>query len=512
MNKFIEAIADEANFTSNMKFTENGAVALSSTGNSLLDFYATSGALRQQNETEIINLFKKAYEENPLAAMKALFFTRDIRGGRGERRTFRVILKWLANKAPLNVIINFDEIMELGRADDFYVLVGTKAEFYMWQYLKMQFAKDLQNAKSGKPCSLLAKWLKSNNTSSKESRLLADKTAKAFGLTPREYRKSLAYLRKHLKVVETKMSANEWTSIEYSQVPAIAMNRYRKAFERHDVEGFNKFVKRVESGEEEIKASTLYPYDLTYDYLYNRGHNPFYYNSVKEDPIIEAQWKALPNYVEGEHNVLVMADVSGSMEGKPMATSIGLAIYFAERNHGAFKNYYMAFSSNPTFIKVNPSDSLIKKVDSVLATEIGYSTNLEGAFRKILNTALMNKVPQEDMPKALVVISDMEIDPFFHKDTSKYGYYRNYNLDFVSEMVKRFHAAGYEMPKLVLWNVDARANTFHADATNPYVTFASGSGVAEFKSVLDGINLSAFEAMMETLNQERYKNIKVVVE
>lgn len=508
MNKFIEAIADEANFTSNMKFTENGAVALSSTGNSLLDFYATSGALRQRNEAEIIDLFKKAYEENPLAAIKALFFTRDIRGGRGERRTFRVILKWLANKAPLNVIINFDEIMELGRADDFYVLVGTKAEFYMWQYLKMQFTKDLQNAKSGKPCSLLAKWLKSNNTSSKESRLLADKTAKAFGLTPREYRKSLAYLRKHLKVVETKMSANEWTSIEYSQVPAIAMNRYHEAFKRHNVEGFNKFIERVESGEEEIKASTLYPYDLTYDYLYNRGYNPYYFNPIKEDSIIEAQWKALPNYVEGKHNVLVMADVSGSMAGKPMATSIGLAIYFAERNHGAFKNYYMTFSSDPTFIKINPNDSLAKKVLCTATSNIGYSTNLEGAFMKILDTALINKVPQEDMPKALVVISDMEIDPFFHR----YDHYRNYNLDFVSEMVKRFHAAGYEMPKLVLWNVEARANTFHADATNPYVTFASGSGVAEFKSVLDGINLSAFEAMMNTLNQERYKNIKVVVE
>lgn len=508
MNKFIEAIADEANFTSNMKFTENGAVALSSTGNSLLDFYATSGALRQRNEVVIIDLFKKAYEENPLAAMKALFFTRDIRGGRGERRTFRIILKWLANKAPLNVIINFDEIMELGRADDFYVLVGTKAEFYMWQYLKMQFAKDLQNAKSGKPCSLLTKWLKSNNTSSKESRLLADKTVKAFGLTPREYRKSLAYLRKHLKVVETKMSANEWTSIEYSQVPAIAMNRYRKAFELHDTEGFNKFI---ESGEE-IKASTLYPYDLTYDYLYKHGNDPFYYNSIKEDPIIEAQWKALPNYVEGEHNVLVMADVSGSMEGKPMATSIGLAIYFAERNHGAFKNYYMTFSSDPTFIKINPNDSLAKKVLCAATSDIGYSTNLEGAFMKILDTALMNKVPQEDMPKALVVISDMEIDPFFCKNALRYDHYRNYNLVFVSEMVKRFHAAGYEMPKLVLWNVEARANTFHADATNPYVTFASGSGVAEFKSVLDGINLSAFEAMMKTLNQERYKNIKVVIE
>ena len=222
-----------------------------------------------------------------------------------------------------------------------------------------------------------------------------------------------------------------------------------------------------------------------------------WFADVKEDPVIEAQWKALPNYIEGENNVLVMADVSGSMYGRPIATSVGLAIYFAERNKGAFKNTYMTFTDRPHYIQIQPGQTLAKKVEAVMSTDIGYNTNLERAFMQVLDTAVMNHVPQEDMPKAMVVISDMEIDRYF----------RGQGLDFVSEMVRRFRAAGYQMPRLVLWNVHARSNTFHANSTNPYVTFASGQGVAEFKNVLAGISLDAYAAMMKALDDERYASV-----
>ena len=231
----------------------------------------------------------------------------------------------------------------------------------------------------------------------------------------------------------------------------------------------------------------MYPYDLVEKIM----------QSFKEDPVIEAQWKALPNYIEGENNVLVMADVSGSMYGRPIATSIGLAIYFAERNKGAFKNTYMTFTNRPHYIQIQPGQTLAEKVKAVMLTDVGYSTDLERAFMQVLDTAVMNRVPQEDMPKAIVVISDMEIDRYF----------RGRGLDFVSEMVRRFRAAGYRMPRLVLWNVEARSNTFHANSTNPYVTFASGQGVAEFKNVLAGISLDAYAAMMKVLDDERYASV-----
>ena len=494
MNEFVNAISNEASLNGSAKLTENGAVARSTTGDCLLDFYALSGAMRSRSEKDILDLFKKAWNENPLYALKTVFMTRDIRGGRGERRTARIILKYLATVAPKTVIKNFDNIMEMGRADDFYEFVGTPIEKDMWKYLSKQIVRDLKNMRAGKPISLTAKWLKSINTSSKESRALGRKTARALGLTEREYRKTLSRLRNYLKVVEVKMSAGEWNDIDYAAVPAIAMNRYRKAFKRHNPSAFDTYIEKVEKGEEKINASTLYPYDLVEKLMQNNTH---WTAKIEEDPVVEAQWKALPNYIEGENNVLVMADVSGSMFGRPMATSIGLAIYFAERNKGAFKNTYMTFTNSPHYIQIQPGQTLSEKVNAVMRTDVGFNTNLERAFMQVLDTAVTNHVPQEDMPKAMVVISDMEIDPYF----------RGRGLDFVSEMARRFRAAGYQMPRLVLWNAEARSNTFHASSTNPYVTFASGQGVAEFKNVLAGISLDAYAAMMEALNDERYASV-----
>ena len=186
MNKFVNAISNEASLNGSMKLTENGAVARSTTGDCLLDFYAVSGALRTRSEADILSLFKKAWNENSLYALKTVFMTRDIRGGRGERRTARIILKYLADVAPQTVIKNFDNIMEMGRADDFYEFVGTSVESAMWQYLRNQIVEDLKNMRAEKPISLTSKWLKSINTSSKESRALGRKTARALGLTERE--------------------------------------------------------------------------------------------------------------------------------------------------------------------------------------------------------------------------------------------------------------------------------------------------------------------------------------
>lgn len=494
MNKFTSAIKEEATLNGSIKRTENGAIARDTTGNALLDFYAEAGSLRSRSEAEIIELFEAAWRENPLYALKALFLTRDVRGGRGERRTARILLKWLANEAPETVIKNFDNLLEMGRGDDFYVFVDTKAEDAMWKFMSKQIAEDIQNLKAGKPISLLAKWLKSENASSQETRRLAVMTAKHFGLTRREYRKMLSKMRNYLNVVEQKMSANEWKSIDYSAVPSRAMKDYRKAFKRHDPESFDTFIEKVEKGEEKINASTLFPYDLVEQYL---GKRSGYYGHYPLDRVIEAQWKALPNYIKGENNVLVMADVSGSMSGRPMATSIGLALYFAERNKGAFEDLYMTFTTSPRYIHIKPGNTLADNIEYVERTGVGYSTNLEAAFNAVLTTCVNGKVPQEDVPKALVVVSDMEIDPFF----------RGHGLDFISEMARRFAAHGYRMPRVVLWNADARASTFHASYSNPWVTFASGQNASEFQRVLDGIELDPITAMMKALDAERYAKV-----
>ena len=492
MNKFVNAVSYEADFNGVKTKTENGADARFSTGSKVLDMYGTIGALRNRSEYEIVEKFKASWNEDALLTLKMAFYARNIRGGLGERATARICLRWVAQNYPETMVKNFENVVKFGRADDLYTFIDTPIEKDMWAFIKATLYKDIERMNEKKSISLMAKWLKSVNTSSKESRKLGAMTAYNLGLSEKEYRKLLAEMRRYIGVLEVAMSSGDWKQVEYSAVPSRAMAKYRKAFKRHDSERFEKFLSRVEKGEVKINADTLYPYDLVKKYL-----TSCWDSCSREDRVVEAQWKALPNYIDGENNVLVMADVSGSMycaDARPIASSIGLALYFAEHNQGDFHGLYMTFSRQPNFIKVQDGNTLCQNVKSVLNTGVGCDTNLEAAFDKILDTCIKNNISKEDMPKALVVVSDMQIN----------CYNSGYGLDFVTEMALRFHQKGYTMPKLILWNVEARRDTFLASKTNPYVQFASGSSTSTFKSILESIGMDAYEAMMKTLSNPLY--------
>ena len=326
--------------------------------------------------------------------------------------------------------------------------------------------------------------------SSQKTRILAKKARMALGLSSKEYRKVLTTLRKGLNIVESKMSANEWNKVIYSTVPSYAMLRYRNAFKMHDYERFQKYLDSVKAGRVKINSSTLYPYDLVHKY--NMGEY------LQEDSVVEEQWKALPNYIEGENNILIMADVSGSMYGRPLETSIGLATYFAQRNNGAYSGLYMTFTNKPHFISIGKNDSLRDAVVKVQNTDIGYSTNLEAAFKYILNFAISNRVAPHEMPSALVVISDMEID----------RYLSTHNFDFLQMMEKVFNSYGYNLPKIILWNVEARNDTFLTQDKN--VIKVSGQSTSAFKDLMDRLNgITDYEMMLRTLNDKMYDGVKV---
>lgn len=496
MNKLVNAVSAKAEFNGVKTYTQNGATARTTTGNPILDLFAILGSIREKDEDEIQKKYAVSWNFDPNLAIKLPFYCRNIRGGLGERKTAKVMLKWLAINHPEVMIKNLPNISKFGRYDDYFCLIDTPVENAMWDYLRAVIYKDIKDMEDGKPISLAAKWMKSINTSSEESVKIAKKTAIKFGLTPAEYRKMLSAMREYIDVVERKMSKNEWYKIDYSKLPAKAMLKYRKAFDKHSSDRLKEFLRKVESGEEEIKADTLYPYDLVGKYL--KG----YTSPRSEDSVVEAQWKALPNYISGENNVLVMADISGSMmccNGRPMQTSVGLAIYFAERNKGDFEGLYMTFSSRPSFLKVNKNLSLLKNVNAVKCNGMGYSTNLEAAFMLVLDTCVKNNVPQKDVPKAIVVVSDNEID----------CYKSGRDLDFVTEMMTRFRDAGYDMPKLIFWNVESHGNVYHANMKNPYVQFYSGQSVSTFKSVLSFIETDAVTAMINTLNDPMYDSVVI---
>ena len=490
--------ATTAKKSTETKLTENGAFAYNTAGNgALLDFFSLGGALRPRSEAAIENKFALAFNENPLYATKALFYIGDIRhGGLGERRTFKVCLRYLAKNYPHIVIKNLEHIAYFNRFDSLFCLVDTLAENKMWEFYKKQLWSDWENMNNNKPISLAAKWAPSENASSIETKRLARRAIERMELTPRGYRKILSTLRAYLKVTEVSMSAKKWEEIDYSTVPSRAMLTYNRSFFKHDYERFSNFINKVKIGEEKINASVLFPYDLVHQVM-----------SEVNNEVTEEQWKNLPNYVEGEKSFLIMADVSGSMSGRPMETSVGLATYFAERNQGPWKNLYMTFSSDPRFINLDNHSSFAEKVNYVMNEGVGYSTDLKAAFDKVLSHALKNNITQEEMPEAIIVISDNEIDCLYDNDNYYLGY-RRYNLDFVETVKREFAAHGYKMPKLILWNVEARNDTFLTQS--PEVLLVSGQSVSVFRQLMGNLNgITAYQLMMETLNNKVYECITV---
>lgn len=484
---FADAMRNEGKFTR----TENGAVALNTTSDARLDLFSTIGSLREADDTRVQSLFAEAYRQEPLFATKILFYARDIRGGLGERKTFRTLLRYAAEYHPEAIRPNLDLIGVFGRYDDLYVLIGTPLENDMWAAMKKQFEEDLKNLNEDKAISLLAKWIKTADASSSETRKLGILTAQKLDYPVYNFKRIVRSMRRKIKVVESLMSAGRWDEIQYSEVPSRAMMIYRKAFMRHDEERFNSFINKAVTGEAKINASTLFPYDIVEKYLYHG----------EKGKVLEAQWKALPNYVEEGSNVIVMADTSGSMTcsgGRPLATSIGLAIYFAERNKGAYENMFMVFSDTPKIMTLK-GDTIAQEIDSI--HRIGYQSNntdLKAAFDLVLDIAKKNQIPQEEMPKAIVVISDMEIDRCGNREWS-----------FYDKMAAKFAKHGYVIPNIIFWNVNSRHDIFHADKDRKGVQLASGQSVTVFKQILQNLGYNPVEAMENTINSERYDCITI---
>ena len=491
------------------KLTENGAFAYDSTAQgALLDLFSQIGALRPRSDQDIRQKFAAAFKEDKLLATKMMFYAGDIReGGLGERRTFRICLRWMAENHPDIVMKNLELIPHFNRFDSLFELVGTKCESAMWEMVAKTLTEDVRAMKSSTttkhvPVSLLAKWMPSENTSSEKTRAMAAKAIRALKLTPRKYRKMLSALRKHIGITERLMSAGEWGKIDYAKVPSYAMHNYGSAFAKHDHERFDAYLKSVSKGETKINAGVLYPYDLVEKYMipgygYSGRSYGDCYLQTQENAVVEAQWKALPNYINEGLNIVAMADVSGSMRGRPMASSIALAIYLAQHNVGAYRNQYMSFTNEPHFINLREGCSLLEAVQKTASAGVGYSTNLMKGMQEILRVAIANRVPKSEMPKALLVLSDMEIDSYFRP---------NARFDFMDTLEAKFRAAGYECPRLVLWNINARNDTLLSNRED--VVLVSGQSASTFKNLVRALNgMTAYEYMVSILNGKAYEKI-----
>lgn len=480
----------------NVAFTENGALSLRTTESAVLDFFAAGGAFRNQEESVINSAFAKAFAEDKLLATKVAFYIRDVRGGQGQRKAFRSILKYLATAAPQVVKKNLALISKYGRWDDLLVLLDTSVEADVVKLISSQLKADISSAKQDLDISLLAKWLPSQNTSSKETRTQANKLMLLLGLTARQYRKTVVSLRARANIVERAMCSKEWTGIDYQKVPSRASMIYREAFSKHDPAGYSTWKAKAFRGEAKVNAGTLYPYDIASKVLQGESNET-----------LELLWRNLPNLFTGNiHKGLVVCDVSGSMTSpnltnssvRPLDVAISLAVYFAERCEGPFKDHFITFSGSPELQKLQGA-TLYDRMHNLSQAAWSMNTNIQAVFDLILGRALAARLKQEDLPDAIYIVSDLQFDSCGYSQTS------------FDAIKAKFARVGYKAPLLVFWQVRSSSGKV-ALKNEKGVVMVSGFSQNALASILkleQPAEVTPYDLMLSTVNTERYEPITV---
>ncbi|AZS12208.1 RNA-binding protein [Mycobacterium phage CicholasNage] len=470
MTTFLDSLKGTLNATR----TENGDKAYKSSTDPVVDYFGLAGAMRDRAE-DTANLFEAAFRAEPEAALRTLFYLRDVRGGQGERDVFRAGLRHLWTLTPYVAGKMLKHVPVYGRWDDLFVF-GDEVPADVAEIIRNQWTADVAAYERGDKVSLLAKWLPSDK--SKKNPRLAINVRKALGLSQREYRHTLSALRGRIGLLEHDMTEGTYEHVDYSTLPAQAHRKHVAAFRRHDGERYQAFLDAVDRGEKKVNTSTLYPYEL--------------YDLCQRDPkAADTLWNNLPDYTRPGQDAIVLADVSGSMWGRPISVSVSLALYFAERNTGPYNGYFMTFSSVPELVQVR-GKTLADKLDSIQhSTTWCGSTNLAAAFKAILAAGKKSGV----VPATLYIVSDMQFDRALnHADLS------------VFEVAKRqFQAAGLELPHVVFWNVNARHDQLPVLSHEGNVTLVSGLAATTFGMAVEG--KSPRELVDDVINSERYSQI-----
>lgn len=505
---FMSQLKNELN--DEKQLTENGAVGYRTTGKELLDLNFGVASLRKAPDIDIIDKFVHAYFEDKMAATKWLFYARDAREGLGERRLFRVVMEEFADQATDVVKELIKLVPEYGRWDDLWCLLDGKLADDVVALVRTQLTEDFENMSNGKSISLLAKWMPSANASSEQTKKYAKILCKKFGETPRNYRKFLSQMRGYIDVVERKMSAKQWVDINYEAVPSRANLIYNSAFLRNDEDRRRAYLAALEKGEAKINASVLFPHDIVHKYGY----------TGRVDAALEGMWKALPDTVKGCGNTIVVADGSGSMSTRVGNTDISalevansLAIYFAERSSGEFKDKYITFSERPQLVDLSKGKNLREKLAIARMHDEVANTNIEAVFDLILSTAVNNRMNQEDIPANILIVSDMEFDSCATsgKPVSRSGWHMSSRVrptDTLFETIaKKYAEHGYKLPRLVFWNVNSRTGTIPVKNNDLGVALVSGFSVNIVKMVMSN-KTDPYECLLETLNSERYRAVE----
>lgn len=497
---------DDLKKETSVGYTENGAIKYTKSLNNNVDFYAQAGAMRNRVD-DVGGLFSLAYSEDKNTALRNLLYLRDVRGGLGERDAFRKAYFKLVDNDPEVAKELIKYVPVFGRWDDVVEIYwyakqskNTAVHGEAIEIMRSQISSDIDNAIDDKDVSLLAKWLPSPSVTNKNRKEIANHLAHDMNVSVSSFRKMLSILREYIGIVETKLTEKNYSDIDFEKLPSKALFKYRQAFARNMEEKYVDFITKVNSGEVKMNASNVLPYEIVKGYIEEAGWGRSKLKNL--DNVLEATWKSLDDTIgDSNSNAIVVADTSASMTGNPWYVAESLAIYCAERLNGAFKNHFITFSSEPSLIEIPEGGTLLSKMQEYHKHSIVDNTNIEATFRLILDTALKNSSHQKDLPTKVIIISDMEFD-YMSKNNSETVF---------KSMKKEFYFHGYELPQIVFWNVDSRADNLQARSDERGVAMVSGLTPNIFKAVLNGDITDSVKMMNNTLYTERYDVVEQVL-
>ena len=510
-NTFLTSLASTAAEES-ISITENGAVGNAQSGHSLTDFFFAVGSMRSWTKEDIQTKFSEVYAEDKERALELMFFIRDCRGGQGEKRVFEAVFEWVIKNDPQSAVSLLSLVPEYGSWKSFFELtpyfLSASAEVRSAanDFFLKQWQEDYDNLCNGKPISLLGKWCPSENASSNKTRKNAAVWRDVLGLTSKEYRKALSQRRAYLKVLETKMSAGQWSEINYNQVPSKAGVLYRGAFHRHDEERYQQWIDDVKSGVEgaKINTGTLDCPTIVSKYCMKSGYWSYDLANA-EDDTLEIAWKDMVKKGRelGINGFIPVVDGSGSMYSQIPDAGImayhvaaGLGLYFAAINAEPWRGKVIEFGSHPRFYNVATDGSLLNQLKVASKYSDCGTTNLEAVFDLVLQTAVRGHLKQDEIP-GIIIFSDCEFNMMCQHPT--------YHL--MKGIANKYEAYGYKLPKLIFWNVNSRTNTIPLIQNDLGVGLLSGFNQSILKMVMTG-KLDPYEILIEQLDNPRYDLVR----
>lgn len=485
--------------------TANGALSHHTPGgahNARLNLFYK--AIRGLDSNEADLLYEAAAREDATDAVVLAFHIRDCRGGRGERALGRQLLGRAVPKSPIAALIarggtpvtneadvggNLDLLRlvpEYGRWDDLLALHAGRPD-QVNAVLWAQLRTDQKAMAAGQPVSLCAKWMPTEKHSFDRGTGFVAKFCRFAGIKPRQYRKMLSELRKHIDVVERRMCAGEWGTIDFSKVPSCAMHRLKDAMREHDPQRFAAWEEGLATGATKVNSGQLFPYQLIHE-LDSYG---------SDQKLIEAQWAGVLKGYSSLERTIAVCDVSGSMKSKvagfvsAMDVCISLGLLVAELGQGEWRNKVITFSREPVFVDL--SGSLSQRYHQLRDAQWAMNTDLQATFDLILAAAVRAKVPAEEMPLRMLIISDMQFDSACTGRT---------NFEVIAD---KYRSAGYDMPHLVFWNVTAGSGEVPIKATD-FGALVSGFSPAVLKFIHRGG--TPVDMLRDVLDSDRYAAVK----